>query len=181
MAKAKGYDDWEDAGMAFSSDELDAYQPVEWAQQRVARLCAMRQVVMRHLELPDIAKPLWWRDAAKWLRDKIGWYCTAMHLTPPTEEELGNVLPDRKTAAGKALSKEASLLDARDWLGAWAAETEAAMRYVVTIGRRASASCKWDAFTNKASNRLANCVNGELQLQRKLDETLVSRERPQTA
>lgn len=173
MAKAKGYDDWEDAGKAFSTDELDEYLPTEWAQERVAKLCMTRQIVMRHLELPDIAKPLWWRKVSNVMRDRIMWYCKALHLEGPTPQELGNEgLPGRNTAAGKELSRIASLLDVKEWLSEWGTDAEASMRYVVTIGRRAGVSCKWDAFTNKANNRLANCVMMEIQAVQYLDREL---------
>jgi hypothetical protein len=173
MASAQAYDSWEDAGMVFSTDQLEEYLPSEWAQERVAKLCAMRQVVMRHLELPDIAKPMWWQKVSKVLRDRIMWYCKALHLEGPTPKELGDEgLPGRNTAAGKELSRIASLLDVKEWLADWGTDTEASLRYVVTIGRRAAASCKWDKSTKKASNRLANCVMDEIRAAQYLDKEL---------
>jgi hypothetical protein len=173
MASAKAYDEWEDAGMAFSTDELEDHSPTVWASERVAKLCVMRQVVMRHIELPDIAKPHWWHGAGKNLRDVIMWYCKALQLEGPTAKELGDEgLPSRNSAAGKELSRVASLLDISEWLSAWAADAEASKRYVVTIGRRASASCKWDKATMKASNRLANSVDKEIRATEHLDKEL---------
>ena len=106
------------------------------------------------------------------LRDRIMWYCKAMYLDGPTEQELGDVLPKPQSAAGKALALAAVGLTAEKWVGQWGADAEAEMRYVVTIGRRASASCKWDRLTDKASNRLANCVNGELHAVQLLDQKI---------
>lgn len=173
MATAARYDSWDDAGMAFSSDELEAHDPKVWASERVAKLCAMRQVLERYLELPGIEKPVWWKEVSKGLRYKITWYVKAMLLVPPTPEEIGDVLPSRQSAAGKKLSLATVNLEPRSWLGAWGADAEHSMRYVVTIGRRAGA--QWEKAMKKQSNVLANCVEQELQLLRKLDETLASR------
>lgn len=175
MATAAAYDGWDDAGMVFSTDELEEYDPRAWASERVARLCAMRQVVQRYVELPDIPKPMWWKEVSKGMRQKITWYVTALLLVPPTEEEIGDVLPGRTSAAGKKLSLAAVGLEPCDWLGAWENDASASKRYVVTIGRRAGASCKWDKQTKKQSNVLANCVSQELHLLQKLDEVLTSR------
>lgn len=175
MAKARLYDDREDAGLTFSTDELEAHTPEQWAQERVAKLCAMRQVVMRRIELPDVPKPLWWKEVAKNLRDKIGWYCKAIPLVACTPQELGDEgLPGRNSNAGKELSKAASFLDEEAFLGQWAVEADDALRYVVTIGRRASAHCKWSSAMQKQSNRLANCVRQELFVIEKLEKTLAS-------
>lgn len=175
VARAKVYDDREDAGLSFSVDELEAYDPEQWAQERVAKLCAMRQVVMRRIELPDVPKLLWHKEMAKNLRDKIGWYCKAVPLVAATPEELGDVgLPGRNTVRGKELSKAAAFLEEEVFLGQWATEAEDALRYVVTIGRRAGAHCKWSSAKHKQSNRLANCVRQELFVIEKLERSLAS-------
>lgn len=175
MARARAYDEWEDAGLTFSTDELEAWDPAQWASDRVAKLCSMRQVAMRRTELPDIPKPLWWKEATKNLRDKITWYCKAVPLVAVTEEELGDEnLPSRNSVRGKALSKAASLLDEDAFVGQWAVDAEDALRYVVTIGRRAGAHCKWTTAQHKQSNRLANCIRQELFVTDKLEKSLAS-------
>lgn len=175
MARASAYDEFDDGGMAFSSEELWEYKPEQWAQERVALLCAMRQVVMRRIELPDVPKPIWWKEAAKLLENKIDWYCRAVPLVGATPEEKGSEgLPGRTSAKGKELSKAASLLDEHDWVGRWHEDASTALRYVVTIGRRAAAQCKWSKETMKASNRLANCVTQEVDACERLEKILAS-------
>ena len=175
MAKGQAYDADVDAALTFSTDQLDDYTPEQWAQERVAKLCAMRQVVMRRLELEMVPKPFWWKEVAKNLRDKIGWYCKAIPLVAVTPTELGEEgLPSRNSKAGKELSKVASFLDEQGFIGAWGTEAEECKRYVVTIGRAASAHCKWSVAMNKQSNRLANCVTQEIEAIQKLEKSLAS-------
>ena len=172
MAKAAMYDSWVDAALTFSTDDLEAWDPEAWAQERVAKLCAMRQLVMRRLEVEEPTKPEWWRHLGKVMRDKITWYCKAVPLVAPTPEELGDKLPSHRSAAGKELSKRASMLDEAGFIGEWGSDAEYWKAYVVTIGRAASAHCKWKKETDKLSNRLANCLSGEFDAAQKFDKLL---------
>lgn len=178
MATAASYDQWADAGMAFTDEELKAYGPGLWAEERVKEVLDRWAVAHRKAGLPGIEAPKWWEDVSKKMLDVVSWYCVALALPGIDREALRDGLPTPSSAEGKALTKRALDATPDGFLGSWSADAEAQMRYVVTIGRAcwmAKGTSGWKKATNKESNRLANCLMKEINLTQRLDQTLSSR------
>lgn len=176
MATAKAYDPYEDAGLAFSDTDVAEYSPKAWADERVGELMERHALMQRRYDIPRLESPEWWAQGAALLRSKIGWYCIRMELVAPAEEDWE--LPSPMSKAGKALTVAAQSVTPEDFLGSWRAEVESALRYVVTIGRRASG--RWDKAMKKKSNQLANCVHTEILACDKLEVALQSRPNART-
>lgn len=178
MATAEIYNVWEDVGMAFSVEECDSYDPKEWAEHRIAQLLGACQLVYRRTQLPNLSKPVWWEEVDKRLWKCVTWYCMAMERPGISrEDDIVAVVEalGAKSSEGKALTKRALDLVEEDWLGAWRADAESSMRYVVTIGRRCVGRKDWRKAQRSLNNRLANAVSKEIALIDKLEASLSSR------
>lgn len=173
MAKASVYDTYEDVGMAFTDQEVAEWSPKAWAEDRVLFLIQQARILHRRSTIPQISKPAWSEASAKRLLDVAAWYCRAMELEGISREEMLD-LPEPRSAEGRKLTTMAQECEPEDWVGSMAAEAEAAMRKVVTMGRRASSRKDWKKADGKASNRLANCVMKEINLADHLGVQLAS-------
>lgn len=169
MARAAAYDEWEDAGLALSDDEVNSYQPVQVGQKRVAQLSMAVRLLLRQVETGQ-PKTATIQDAANRLLDAATWYCRALGLEGINREEL-TTLPKASTAEGKKLTAQSLKLPAPDLLRSLREKAEADMRYAVTIGRRCEgprrAAGGWSKENRSASNRLANSINKEMNAIRK--------------
>lgn len=173
MARAAAYDQYEDPGMAFSSQELADYLPGSWAEERVYKLLEIVSLAKRRSEIPG-TNPEWWKEVAKSIPPLMRWYCIAIEIDSLAAAEYE--LPDPRSKAGKVLTHTAQSLTERGFLANWQTDAEASMRYVVTIGRRAQGASKaWGKSEGRLSNKLANCVQRELSLCAKLEQGLDSR------
>lgn len=168
MATARLYDQWEDAGMAFTEEDLESYSPQRWAEQRIEKMMGRYVVVCRRAELAE-DKPQWWKDFASGIKKVVGWYCVAMEL-PKMEMDSASA----SLTAGKRLTAQARDLTPEVALGVWQTDAEAAMRHVVTLGRRC-AGRGWKKGERSLSNKLANCVMREHTLAAKLERQLASK------
>lgn len=157
MANAKAYDSYEDVGMAFSDDDCAAYDPEVWATERVTYLREGELLLRRRTEL-DLSNPKWWQAQHVRLKNLIRWYCVALVLPLEEDEDL----PAPTSAAGKRITAKAVSLEEAGFVGEWQANAEAALRYVVTIGRRSSKD--WPKSMRSQSNKLANCVVREVNI-----------------
>lgn len=173
MATATSYDEWEDVGLAFTAEEVASYDPQKWAEDRVTYLVEKARVIQRRSTIPGLGKQVWCEEAAKRLLDVAAWYCRALEIPGIVREEALD-LPSAKTADGRKLTSLAQAAEPENWLGALAAEGEVAMRYVVTVGRRASSRPDWKRAQGKQSNKLANCVMKEINVAAHLEAQLIS-------
>jgi len=173
MATASSYDEWEDVGMAFSEETVAEWSPKEWAEGRVTYLVQQARIMQRRSTIQGLGKQVWCEDAAKRLLDVAAWYCRAMEI-PGINREEALELPSPKTADGRKLTSAAQAAEPENWLGALAAGGEAAMGFVVTLGRRASSRPDWKRADGKLSNKLANCVMKEINVAAHLESQLIS-------
>lgn len=175
MARAKAYDEYEDAGLAFSVEELALYRPQKWAEQRVLELREMILVLKRRELLPEMPKPEWWKGVRKRCEQLASWYCVALEVPALAEDDVA--LPPPTSHAGKRLAKSAAgVVDGQVWLDEARVSSEASLKYVVTLGRRCQgnpSTSGWKLAEGKQSNKLANCIVKELyaldRLQSQLD------------
>lgn len=167
MASASAYDEFEDAGMAFTADQVGAYQVATAIEERIAVLCRELHVVTRRMALPGTEKPVWHQHAQRALVTSITWLLRVGSLPGKSEDEL-TALPAPTTAAGKALTKEAQTMEPVDWCAAMLSDAENELVQAVTLGRRAQSAQSWPKAQRSLSNKYANALNG----QRRAFETL---------
>lgn len=177
MATALVYDAYEDVGLAFSEEEVEAYSPQALAEARRDHLLDQWAVTFKRSQLAGVEKPVWWKDAAKKTLDCAGWICVAVEVPAFDRDSLVEGLPAPETADGKKLARRALDLTPEDWLGAWEANAEACMRYTVTLGRRSVTKHK-NKNTKRLSNKLANAIMREIQAVQRLESLLISRVGP---
>ena len=178
MATATSYDEWDDAGLAFTEALCQEYRPQKWAEEHVAQLAASIRILKRKVDLPDIEKPEWWKKALSVMERNASWYCVAMEI--PALEAEDAAAPGPQTKAGKAITMAAQALEPRDFLTDLQASAEANMRYVVSIGRRCMGNrtvSGWVKMDGKFSNKLANCVMKEITSCAHLEKQLDSRKK----
>lgn len=175
MATAKAYDEYEDAGMAFDSGELEDWDLKAWAEHRVGVLAARRMTFLSAADIRNGAKPWFMQRASKNLLDLCSWYCRAMGLVGPSREDL-DTLPPSSSAAGKAIRKQALNLSPDEFVGEWEGEVLEELCHVVTIGRRCSTASAvgWKKHERSLSNKAANCLVRELNAARALKVLLLS-------
>lgn len=123
--------------------------------------------------MPDLEKPVWWKDAASKIMNVATWYCVAVGVPGFDREGLEEPL-DPSSPAGKAVTKEALNAEAADWLAEWENEVDAIARHAVTLGRRCAGK-GWPKEKKSKNNKLANCFVKELHLLNKLGDGLESR------
>lgn len=157
MATATAYDQWEDAGMAFSDEELAAWSTEEWVTQHVEELVDLCRLLKRRQELPGFPKPAWVGKAFQTMRNVATWYCVAAGVAAIDEEEAWT-LPSPQSKEGKALTKLALDLDVAAWIGLRREVVEADLRRLVTIGRRCAGSGRWNKAQKKQSNKVVNAL-----------------------
>ena len=174
MATAVAYDAWEDPGLAFSEEEVAAFNPQELGAARRDHLLSLWAVAVRRADLVGAEKPQWWKDAAKKLLDTASWYCVAMEVPAFDRELLKDELPAPSTAEGKRLAKQALDASPDDFLGAWLDNAEACMRHAVTLGRRHAGKHK-NKNSKRLANKLANCLTREMAANTRLRTLLDSR------
>lgn len=178
MATAKAYDQYEDAALTFSDEEILAHDPQRWAEQRVSELILAKYwPLVRMSELADAAKPGWARQSSSYVRSLCRWYCIAMEIDAPSDTEY--TLPDSRNKIGRQVTMMAQSLVPEEFVQAWGAEAHRELTYVVTIGRRCiskSSVTGWDVGTKKLSNKLANCLVREIACAAKLQDLLSHRE-----
>lgn len=159
--------------MAFTHEDLEAWNVKECAEQRQAAVIALACIAKRRTELPDLPKPDWWKEVAKRMRNVATWYGVAMVID--TDVEAALALPSAESAEGKALTRLALNAEPADWLAGWLADVEAGLAHVVTIGRRCAAKGGWSKEQKSLSNKLANCLVKEHNLISKMQDSLNSR------
>lgn len=169
MATAVAYDDWEDPGMAFSEEELLAFDPCAWMATHLRTLADEMVMWQRRTELPDMPKPWMAREILVRMVRTMSWSASTA-CGKPLEEVVGwqnhtdIVLPDPTSKEGKALSQRALNCDAEAWLGERRAHVEGDLRIVVTTMRRRFGIKKPAKAVRSAGNKFVNCLVRELNL-----------------
>lgn len=158
MARSPKYDQWEDAGMAFSDTELDAFDLRAWSENHLEEMAERIRVLHRRSTIPDVSKPEWTKKACKVAQDKLTWFVIASGL-PSVNLEAVLTLPDPKTVEGKALTSAAQSLEPLEWVGAVRAELVSDLRIFVTTCRRLSSVSKAE---KSQANKIANALEREL-------------------
>lgn len=148
--------------MAFSEEEVAAWDPQVWATERVDALCEQYRLAVRRSELPDMPKPTWWKEVADRLYRVATWYCVRLEI-PGVDLEGLKTLPAPSSAEGKRLTAQALTLDEEGFASDWLNVADVCMGHVVTRSRRAVGRAKGadKKRINKAGNRLANAINNE--------------------
>jgi hypothetical protein len=173
MASAGAYDEWDDAGMAFTDEECSGYRPKVFAEKRVSAIGEAILVLMRREAIEGLPMPEWWHEVRQGLERIASWYCVSQEIPA-----LALALPPSSSQEFKKLAAAAQKLDAESFVGQYLADAEANMRYVVTLGRRCMGNAKmsgWKKTDGKASNKLANCVMKERNFGEKIRGTLTAR------
>lgn len=161
MATAIAYNQWEDPGLSFTEEEVEAFNPQELGKLRLDYVLSLWAVAHRRADLPGTDKPVWWRSAEKMVFSVGRWYCMALELPGLDKEALTLALPSSQTAEGKKLAKAVVNAEPEEWLGEWIANAEACMRYAVTLGRRHASQHK-NKNSKRLANKLANCITREM-------------------
>jgi hypothetical protein len=167
VATASAYDQYEDAGIAFAQEDVDGYDPAEWAAGHVEALAQYGLTVRRRAEL-ETDKPVWWAGAAKRMDACIGWMCVALELNRAQYEVA---MPEPKTASGKRNTTLAHALTPQDVVGHLREGAIGGLVYTVSIGRRKRGTKLYRSQCNK----LANALVQQLHAADKLEEELQSR------
>lgn len=170
MAKAQAYNEWEDAGLTFSTDELEDWDPHEWAVERVRWFAFQHLVFVRRSYHVDCSNPAFCLKVRHYLRTRAVDYFRGMEISRTTVAPLEEAsMPDDDTPEYKAIAVAAAKLDEITWLKEYGLDIETSMRHVVTIGRRASAQWAWKKSVDRQSNKLANCLKNEFTMVQKLE------------
>lgn len=177
MATAKGYDEWEDVGLAFTAEEVDAYDPRVLAEKRVAHLIDQAQVMERASSIPKAEKPAWHSLAAKQLIHRASWHCKAVTLEGFDKKEALTP-PDPRSEKGKRLTARAQAVVPSVWLAEEMDNVEACLRYAVSIGRRAEKREDWTKSNRSLSNKFCNALAQERFTLDKLNEELNALPKP---
>lgn len=165
MAVAKVYDEFEDVGLSFTEEEVRDWDPQAWAQDRVDRIVQLTLVARSRADQP-IDKEEFWKWMASGLANVATWYCRALELPGLDREEdlsLGSLSPsERKKIRAEALR----IGDGEGWILEGLSSGQAALGYVVTIGRRSFMSPVGRGSRGRVSksrgNKLANAVMKEV-------------------
>lgn len=160
MARSAVYNEWEDAGLAFSSEEVAGFDPKALAEKRIAYLLDVALVLERVSTIPKTSKPAFHHGAARSLVNRASWYCKALTL-PGFDKTAAMTLPDSRAKDGKTLTAEAQkyIRQGPDvWLEGMLDNVEACLRYAVSLGRRAESRSGWTKTDRSLSNKLANAL-----------------------
>ena len=193
MARDKGgylgsaaaqYQQYVDRELEISADEMRAWAkdgPREWAQRRIAELCATHRVVYkRNKQLTGITMATWWEAVEGGLRQLLHWYPQKLELNVVTDEEMGiGALPDLKSKEGKALTLAARALDEQewDWIHNWIYTATESMTWLATMQERQGTEYGWTRQMNSYGNKLMNKVHGhELRIAGALRGKLIERQ-----
>ena len=156
MATAALFDDWDDMGMAFTEEQVQAFDPMLSAASRANRLMDLVPVVQRRSWLGEL--PHWWTEVARHLTERAGWDLFVVKLPKLDVAELNAVCTSASGEALKALTLAAHKLGTPDeFLAAWRLEVNTALRMHVTLGRRCKALPRMSGWS-KARGSLANKV-----------------------
>lgn len=183
MGTAVVYDQYEDVGLGFSDEQVAAFVPAAWAEGRVKELLHTILVIERYLSLPSPAKEQWWRKVQAKLIDKVTWYCQVA-VIPGIDRETVRTLPAATSAEGKALTKAAHGLSessdsggAEAWCQSWLSYLAVEMTCFVTLSRRCASAVRisgWKKQDRHLANRVANAIQGEIDLAENMAEVLTS-------
>lgn len=169
MARSAQYDEWEDAGLAFSDDELAAFELDAWCLNHLEEMEERLKVLARRQTIPNVSKPEWTKKAGTTILGKAKWFCVAAGLPAMDLDELFD-LPDAKSADGKALTQAAQALEPVEWLPGYRTELEGEVRHLVTIVRRLPTPTKAERSKgNRVVNALLREIDGIEHLQALLD------------
>lgn len=179
MAQSSRYDEFEDVGMAFTDEEIAAYDMQAVALERVG---VLTELVLRPAKRKLQLKPQYPTFVGQMIKITTGvvtWYGTALEL-PRTREDLEAAFArmDPETDEGKAITIQAQQMNYEDLLLSWEAQVIGVMRKHVTIGRRCSTATKvsgWKKADKSMSNKLANCIVREMDAVEKLTKSLEAR------
>jgi hypothetical protein len=175
MASAAVYDQFEDAGLAFSDEELKAWSVKEWGEERLAYLVAKRSLPLRSSQLRDAPKVAYTGKLVKAMADCITWNCIALGLRNVTVGEMDD-LPSPPEKAGQELNVAALSWrgEIGPWLDMWESEAIVELQHLVTIGRRCGSI--WKKADKSLSNKAANCLMREINVCTKYRNILESME-----
>jgi len=177
MATAVAYDQWEDAGLAFSEDQLKNFSPTLVAAARVNWMVEQIPIVLRRADLAGL--PKWWQEVARKMEDVMGWYCVVAVLPAVDRVDLHSLVNAGTPAERKKQTLAAhSLGTEMEFLNAWHTEVRGTMIELVTLGRRCSSSTAvsgWKKADKKMANKVANAVDREAHAIDVLRQQLVSR------
>lgn len=182
MATATQYDQYEDVGLAFSTEEVTGFDAKDWMRTHLVRLVEQMPVFLRRKQLEGLDHPWISWEIVRKLGDKVSWSCTTALEMPINDvfgvaavSQLWEALPDPKTPEGKALTKKALDVVPRDWLVERREMLEADMRWIVTIMRRqnavlGSAGKPVSKSIRRWQNKYVHCLYRELAQVRTLIE-----------
>lgn len=179
MATSGRYDDYEDPGMAFTEGELKAYDMQALAQERVDKLVSgVLRPAQRRMDL-NLQYPAFCGILVRETKSIVTWYGVALEL-PMVRSTIDDLLEreDPMSAEGKRITKAAQQMDFDVLLNQWEQNALGVMRRAVTIGRRCSSATKvsgWTKADKSRSNKLANCLDREVNSVEKMIVKLEAR------
>ena len=175
MASATAYDQYEDAGLAFSDEDLKAWDIKEWGEERLVYLVAKRSLPLRSSQLRDAPKPVFTAKLVKAMADCITWDCLSLGLRNVTAGEMDD-LPSPPEQAGQELNVAALAWRSGigSWIDQWESEALIELQHLVTIGRRCGSI--WKKHERSLSNKAANCLMREINVCTKYRTVLESME-----
>lgn len=171
MAISAHYDEYEDVGLAFTEEQVASYSIPAAAQERVDVVIRELHLLKRRTQIPDVPKFEWHQLAIKKLLPTVTWMVQVAGLEGRSAEEWLE-LPDSASAAGKALTKEAQLVEPLDWCAAGVQDVANALAFHVSITRR---SGRFTRGADKSlSNKYANALVAQLRQMRRVQSALLS-------
>lgn len=173
MARSSAYDQWEDAGLAFTDTEVADFNVQALAERHLLWLCGVVRIVARREQLPNMPKPKFNQTMLKMLKARATWLCVAAGIET-VDLVAVCTLPDPKSKEGKELTQEALNAEPEEFLNTIKARLVALMTNFVTLSRRAAGPQKWKKQEHSRSNKVANAIAGDIRTVEQLLETLTT-------
>lgn len=170
MARSTTFDEWDDKEVAFSGEEMEAFDPGKAAEAHLEWLKDRAREVFRAQELVKggrMADSKFLRHAARFMVSRMTWLSTRAGL----ELDMDSVhfLPSPTTKEGKAITARAVAMDSK-WAAECQAQAEMDLRRYVTLCRRAGGG--WSKAEWSVSNKTANAMLTNVSTFRNLDRLL---------
>lgn len=181
VARAQAYNEWEDAGLAFSEADLVEFHPLDVIDVRIARLIEHGQWFARRVQM-ELDKPGLTKDGLRFVKGTADWYGTIRGEMPAWD---GSV-PEPTSVEGKQLSAVILGQTLEDHVQVWRDEVEGSLRQYVSLSRRAAGAAlvsgragmkadgedfvpgAWTKADHSLSNKTANGLHRELLTATKL-------------
>lgn len=176
MAIAQKYNEFDDPGLVVQEEVVEEWTPTAFLEGRKNALIQRALWLTRRLEM-GMEMPKTTQSTLNRVKSTASWMCVAAGIEG-IDWSVALAVPDPNSTEGKALSKSVLDRSFSDWVYGWGADADEALRYYVTVTRRAvahpSPNIYWGRELKKKSNRCTNALVVECQAVQKVVGELAS-------